>query len=159
MHKPKFTIKRDTGDIELTEREISNIWSYYDCYLRIKTICDRLECQLKDEYNVNFNYDRYKDIVEDIAFRYEKNLRNGCDDEFSLNNAFDELSGAIRERMLSSQKETWRVCNRCGAKVYKSNDPEYAYKCFECYEDLYDYETSVAASREEINKKRRSHNE
>ena len=32
-------------------------------------------------------------------------------------------------------------CNRCHNAVYKSDNPEYTYQCFECDEDLYEFET------------------
>ena len=38
-------------------------------------------------------------------------------------------------------KDTGRVCRKCKARVWKSNNPEYKYQCFECDEDLYKFET------------------
>lgn len=32
-------------------------------------------------------------------------------------------------------------CNRCNAKVEKSDLEEYTYQCLECDEDLYEFET------------------
>lgn len=34
-----------------------------------------------------------------------------------------------------------RYCNRCDSKVSESDLDEYSYQCFECDEDLYEFET------------------
>lgn len=41
------------------------------------------------------------------------------------------------------REDTGRVCSRCKAKVWKSDNPEYSYQCFECDEDLYEFEVSA----------------
>ena len=38
------------------------------------------------------------------------------------------------------------VCNRCGCRVYKSDNPEYKYQCYNCDEDLYSFEVSERAA-------------
>lgn len=36
-----------------------------------------------------------------------------------------------------------RCCNRCQNEVAKSQLKQYAYQCFECDEDLYEFETHL----------------
>ena len=38
------------------------------------------------------------------------------------------------------------VCNRCGCRVFPSDNPEYKYQCFNCDEDLYGIEVSERAA-------------
>ena len=33
-----------------------------------------------------------------------------------------------------------KVCNKCGCRVWLSDNPEYKYQCFNCDEDLYSFE-------------------
>ena len=67
-----------------------------------------------------------------------------------------ELMIRIQERMMSTDDEwgydvlkrelfdkfgTSRVCTRCKSQVLLSDLPNYDYLCFECDENLYDFET------------------
>ena len=39
--------------------------------------------------------------------------------------------------------ETNRVCRRCKSPVHYSDNPEYKYQCFQCEEDLYEFEADL----------------
>ena len=38
---------------------------------------------------------------------------------------------------------TGRICRRCKARVWKSDNSDYSYQCFECDEDFYEFETEL----------------
>lgn len=45
----------------------------------------------------------------------------------------------------------YRLCNRCGNHVLKSELEEYTYQCMYCDEDLYSIETHLMEEKREIN--------
>lgn len=44
--------------------------------------------------------------------------------------------------------ESCGVCRRCGAPLFKSLLPEYAYQCFGCDEDFYAFEQEVSEDQQ-----------
>lgn len=40
----------------------------------------------------------------------------------------------------------YRICRKCGSIAAKSDNPEYAYQCYGCDSDLYEYETEEKAA-------------
>ncbi len=58
--------------------------------------------------------------------------------------AFLKENGFTDEDMPSfTFLESCGTCRRCGAPLFKSLLPEYAYQCFGCDEDFYAFEQSV----------------
>ena len=44
-------------------------------------------------------------------------------------------------------ENTDMICRRCGSPVYKSDNPEYAFQCFYCDEDLFEFEVEEQDAR------------
>lgn len=44
----------------------------------------------------------------------------------------------------------YRLCNRCGSHVLKSELDEYPYQCMYCDEDLFEFETHLMDEKKEI---------
>lgn len=44
-------------------------------------------------------------------------------------------------------ENTDMICRRCGSPVYQSDNPEYAFQCFCCDEDLYEFEVKKQKAR------------
>jgi hypothetical protein len=69
---------------------------------------------------------------------------NRVDDTGGINIRWDNgesLAAILPDDEIKIIPPTARLCNRCNKPVYKSDNPEYSYQCFNCDEDLYEFET------------------
>jgi hypothetical protein len=96
LKKMKYVLQKEINgvmtSIELNADEVRAIGEYYKGEL----LEERVWLKLEFEQGVNpEDFKKFKGIVADILAAYEKNREYGCDDDFSMNEAFDEHSYRI----------------------------------------------------------------
>ena len=98
MAECKYKITRVLDGVEypifLTRDEISAIWVYYDDVL----IEERIEEKLRNDYGF-IDLTGSQELIDNLLHKYNKNRGYGCDEEFSLNAAFEDHSEEIEKLM------------------------------------------------------------
>ena len=94
MVECSYIIKKEingvTHEVKLDRSEISAIWAYYDDVIHEELIVNKLI----NDYGVK-DINKFKSIIDDLMHRYNKSRGYGCDEEHSLEFAFDEMSKEI----------------------------------------------------------------
>ena len=100
MAECSFTIKKEingvTHELPLNRDEISAIWSYYDDVLAVELIIDKLI----NDFGVK-NISAYKNVIDDLLHRFKKNRSYGCDEDYSMEFAFEEMKEKINSLSLA----------------------------------------------------------
>jgi len=98
MAECSYSINREINGVMhqllLTQDEISAIWRYYDDFL----MEEHIENRLRDNYGIT-DYAECADIISDMIHRYNKSRGYGCDEEYSLDSAFEEMQERIKAYM------------------------------------------------------------
>lgn len=99
-----YTIVREMNGkkqkIHLTRDEIFAISIYYDDVI----LEERIVAILVSDYGVT-DVAKFKDIIDNIIHRYNKNIGYGCDEDYSMEFAFEEFVEEI-EKLLSDTNKT-----------------------------------------------------
>ena len=104
MYDYQFTIERDMGgtptQIALTEKEIHNIWLYYDQCKIGEWIWERLQSE-RDAGNPEF----YCELFCDIQNYYNDCRSNGYSQEAAMDEAFSVFEEQITEAVINENLE------------------------------------------------------
>ena len=81
-----------TYKLPLSRDEVSLIWAYYDDLIHEELI----EQKLTDDYKVT-DLNPFRDVIDNIMHRYNKNRGYGCDEDSSMDFAFGEFNEEIEK--------------------------------------------------------------
>ena len=98
MEELRYTIKRVINGIEhsidLTPEEIGDIWYSFDNY----SAWERAWDTLKSDYCFSeTDWERCRDVINEIVILYKKNIGFGCDEETAWTEALSDCSYQIDE--------------------------------------------------------------
>ena len=103
----KKEINGITHELPLTCDEISLIWLHYDNFMIEEQVINKLI----DDYGIK-DISEFESIIDELVYRYNKNREYGCDEEHSVQFAFEEMNVEIDNLLaLLTRSSKWIVKN------------------------------------------------
>lgn len=86
-----YKIERDGQQIELTEKEMFDIYLIYDFAIKKIWIDGRLDEYRNDEFPEYESFINTEKFISDVVHRYNKLLDYGCDESYATETAIEEM--------------------------------------------------------------------